>query len=255
MLLDVRGISAFTDYMVIMSADNRRQLAALVTELERVVHAAGLRLHHIEGTAESGWVLLDFSDVIVHVFSEEQRAYYRLEQVWREAKDPSSRFRNPAFRFPIVAQYLAVREEDAEFALGRFDRVRAVDEVAADVLREVAPDGAGRRFPRVRCPHRVPDHAHGLRPLDSHGQDRPRGHELRESHEERPLDMLGVVPSCNLHVHTHELEPDDLQAPVLESCDDSASETALDCVGLQQDKRSFSQQKPQSMAGYAGASS
>ncbi len=85
-LLDVRGVSAFTDYMVIMSADNRRQLAALVTELERVVHAAGLRLHHLEGTAESGWVLLDFSDVIVHVFSEEQRAYYRLEQVWREAK-------------------------------------------------------------------------------------------------------------------------------------------------------------------------
>ena len=85
-LLDVRGITAFTDYMVIMSADNRRQLAALVPELERVVHSAGLRLHHIEGTAESGWVLLDFSDVVVHVFSEEQRAYYRLEQVWREAK-------------------------------------------------------------------------------------------------------------------------------------------------------------------------
>lgn len=85
-LLDVRGVSAFNDYMVIMSADNRRQLTALVAELERVVHAAGLRLHHLEGTAESGWVLLDFSDVIVHVFSEEQRAYYRLEQVWREAK-------------------------------------------------------------------------------------------------------------------------------------------------------------------------
>ena len=85
-LLDVRGITAFTDYMVIMSADNRRQLAALVTELEHVVQAGGLRLHHIEGTAESGWVLLDFSDVVVHVFSEEQRAYYRLEQVWREAK-------------------------------------------------------------------------------------------------------------------------------------------------------------------------
>ena len=85
-LLDVRGITAFTDYMVIMSADNRRQLAALVTELEHVVQTGGLRLHHIEGTAESGWVLLDFSDVVVHVFSEEQRAYYRLEQVWREAK-------------------------------------------------------------------------------------------------------------------------------------------------------------------------
>ena len=85
-LLDVREISAFTDYMVIMSADNRRQVGALVDELERAITTSGLRLHHIEGTAESGWVLLDFSDVVIHVFSEEQRNYYRLDEVWRAAK-------------------------------------------------------------------------------------------------------------------------------------------------------------------------
>ena len=85
-LLDVREISAFNDYMVIMSADNPRQVGALVDELEKAITESGLRLHHIEGTQESGWVLLDFSDIVIHVFSEEQRGYYRLDEVWRAAK-------------------------------------------------------------------------------------------------------------------------------------------------------------------------
>lgn len=86
LLLDVRGISGFADYMVIMTANSARQVRALGDELEDQVRQAGLRVHHREGTAESGWVLLDFGDLVVHVFSEAQRDFYRLEQVWNAAK-------------------------------------------------------------------------------------------------------------------------------------------------------------------------
>lgn len=86
-LLDVRGVSAFTDYMVVLTAGSVRQLNALADDLTETVESAGLRANHREGTAESGWVLLDFGDVVIHLFSEEQRAFYRLEQVWREGKE------------------------------------------------------------------------------------------------------------------------------------------------------------------------
>ena len=85
-LLDVREVSGFTDYMVIMSAGSVRQLNALARELEESVERGGLPLHHREGTGDSGWMLLDFGDLVVHLFSERQRAFYRLEQVWRSAK-------------------------------------------------------------------------------------------------------------------------------------------------------------------------
>ena len=86
-LLDVRGVSAFTDYMVVLTAGSVRQLNALADDLAETVERGGLSLHHREGTADSGWVLLDFGDVVIHLFSEERREFYRLEQVWREGKE------------------------------------------------------------------------------------------------------------------------------------------------------------------------
>ncbi len=86
-LLDVRGVSAFADYMVVLTAGSVRQLNALSEDLIEAVEKAGPALHHREGSAESGWVLLDFGDVVVHVFSEEQRDFYRLEQVWRAGRE------------------------------------------------------------------------------------------------------------------------------------------------------------------------
>lgn len=87
MLLDVHEVSGFTDYMVIMSANSTRQTRALADEIEDQVSKAGFRIHHREGTPDSGWILLDFGDLVVHVFSETQREYYRLEQVWKTAKE------------------------------------------------------------------------------------------------------------------------------------------------------------------------
>ena len=85
-LLDVRDIASFTDYMIIMSAGTPRQTNAVADDISTAAKASGLAIHHREGTANSGWLLLDFGDVIVHVFDEEQREHYRLEALWEAAK-------------------------------------------------------------------------------------------------------------------------------------------------------------------------
>ena len=86
LLLDVREVASFADYLVIMSADTLRQMGALTEEVVTSLKQEGVRPHHLEGTSDSGWLLLDYFDVIVHIFSPEQRAFYRLEQVWPRAK-------------------------------------------------------------------------------------------------------------------------------------------------------------------------
>jgi len=86
LLLDVRGIVSYADYLVIMSAASRRQMAALAEEVTGSLKKERVKIHHQEGTADSGWVLLDYADVVVHIFAEEERDLYKLEQVWHEAK-------------------------------------------------------------------------------------------------------------------------------------------------------------------------
>jgi ribosome-associated protein len=86
LLLDIRHLGVFTDFFVIMTADNRRLMNALQQDMVDVLKQSGTRLHHLEGTAESGWMLLDFGDVIVHLFAPEERAYYRLEEVWSKGQ-------------------------------------------------------------------------------------------------------------------------------------------------------------------------
>jgi len=86
LLLDVREVASFADYMIIMSAVTPRQTDALAGDITVAGKASGLALHHREGTAASGWLLLDFGDVIVHIFDEEQREHYRLEELWEVAK-------------------------------------------------------------------------------------------------------------------------------------------------------------------------
>jgi ribosome-associated protein len=86
-LLDVQGLSSFTDYFVICTGTSERQLEALAeaaTEVARKQHR--LKSPRVEGHAASGWLLIDFRDVIVHAFSAEQRRRYRLEDLWHEAK-------------------------------------------------------------------------------------------------------------------------------------------------------------------------
>ena len=84
MMLDIRGIADFCDYFVILTADSPRQIDALWPDLEDALEAIGVGLHHREGTSEHGWVLLDFVDIIVHLFLPEQREFYQIEEAWSE---------------------------------------------------------------------------------------------------------------------------------------------------------------------------
>jgi ribosome-associated protein len=84
-LLDLTPLNAFADYFVILSAESARQISALTDALAQGLKESGGHLRRQEGTPNSGWVLLDFSNVVVHVFALEEREYYQLEDAWSEA--------------------------------------------------------------------------------------------------------------------------------------------------------------------------
>jgi ribosome-associated protein len=85
-LLDIREVTTFADYFVICSGSNRRQIQAIADAIDEELGEQGTRVLHREGVAEAGWILLDFGDVIVHIFGPKERDYYRLESLWSEAK-------------------------------------------------------------------------------------------------------------------------------------------------------------------------
>ena len=84
-MLDVRRLVDFADYFVILSTQSGRQLEALQEDIVKALKDSGVRLHRKEGSANSGWVLLDYSEVIIHLFGAEQREYYNLDQLWSGA--------------------------------------------------------------------------------------------------------------------------------------------------------------------------
>ena len=81
-VLDVRTISYFTNYFVLMTADSRRQIQALANNIEGSLAKTGVNPHHSEGTADSGWILIDYGDVMVHVFDHDNREFYNIENLW-----------------------------------------------------------------------------------------------------------------------------------------------------------------------------
>ena len=84
-LLDARGVCSFADYFVICSGETGRQIRTIYDEVGQVLKKEGILPHHREGTLDSGWLLLDFGDVIVHIFAPFEREYYRLEELWSQA--------------------------------------------------------------------------------------------------------------------------------------------------------------------------
>lgn len=81
-----KGSSAFTDYFVICSGSNPRQIQAISDEVEQQLAKAGTRPNQIEGYNQAEWVLLDYVDFVVHVFSATARQFYDLERLWKSAK-------------------------------------------------------------------------------------------------------------------------------------------------------------------------
>jgi ribosome-associated protein len=85
-LLDTSAVCSFADYFLICSGESSRQINAIIDEIRHVLKKEGILPHHYEGTQDSGWFLLDFGDITVHVFSPEERERYQLEELWSNAR-------------------------------------------------------------------------------------------------------------------------------------------------------------------------
>jgi len=85
LILDLRKLTYVADYFVICSGSNTTQVGAIADSIGGVLAQAGIRFSHVEGEAESKWVLMDYGDVVVHVFEEQTRTYYALEKLWGDA--------------------------------------------------------------------------------------------------------------------------------------------------------------------------
>ncbi len=85
-VLDLTSISTFTDYFVICTGSSSRQMQAVADEVQFKLAAGGVYPSHIEGYQIADWILMDYIDFVVHIFSERARAYYAIERLWRDAK-------------------------------------------------------------------------------------------------------------------------------------------------------------------------
>jgi ribosome-associated protein len=85
-VLDLRPAEGFTDYFVIMTGANARQIQAISDAIQEALGSSGAMPAHVEGGDRAGWILLDYFDFIVHIFSPETRAFYSLERLWGSAE-------------------------------------------------------------------------------------------------------------------------------------------------------------------------
>lgn len=85
-LLDLRGKSDYADYLLVLSAESERQVDAIARAVEERLAAAGLRRRSVEAAGESSWLLMDFGDLVVHVFYRGARGFYDLEGLWADAE-------------------------------------------------------------------------------------------------------------------------------------------------------------------------
>ena len=85
-VLDLRPVTSFADFFVICSGANTRQIQAIADEVEARLKKEGERPNNVEGYSNADWILMDYGDYVIHVFSEKARAYYDLERLWRDAK-------------------------------------------------------------------------------------------------------------------------------------------------------------------------
>lgn len=92
-VLQLSGISDFTDYFLICSGTSQRQVQAIADGIDEALRSDKIRPHHVEGYPRGQWVLLDYGDFVVHIFDDETRQFYGLERLWGDAEDVTARFR------------------------------------------------------------------------------------------------------------------------------------------------------------------
>ena len=86
-VIDISGVTVIADYFIIASGSNPNQVQALVDNVEEQLGRAGYEPKQVEGTRGSNWILMDYGDLIIHVFDEENRLFYDLERIWRDGKE------------------------------------------------------------------------------------------------------------------------------------------------------------------------
>ncbi|PWT88995.1 MAG: ribosome silencing factor [Acidobacteria bacterium] len=84
-ILNLQNLTSFTDYFVICTGESEPQIKAISKNVEEKMSKMGLKPDHVEGRFENGWVLMDYDDFIVHIFSPEKRSYYDIERLWADA--------------------------------------------------------------------------------------------------------------------------------------------------------------------------
>ena len=85
-IIDISEVSVIADYFIIANGTNRNQIQTLSDHVEETLGRAGVGLKQVEGYDNANWVLLDFRDVIIHIFDKENRLFYDLERIWRDGK-------------------------------------------------------------------------------------------------------------------------------------------------------------------------
>ncbi len=85
LILDLRKLTSIADYFVICSGSNTTQVGAIADGIGQALAKAGIQPSHVEGATGANWVLMDYGDVVVHIFEEQTRTYYSLEKLWGEA--------------------------------------------------------------------------------------------------------------------------------------------------------------------------
>lgn len=85
-VIDIREVSVMADFFIIASGSNQNQVQAMMDNVDETLGRAGYEPKHIEGSRNSNWILMDYGDVIVHLFDEENRLFYDLERIWRDGK-------------------------------------------------------------------------------------------------------------------------------------------------------------------------
>ena len=85
-VIDISDVSVMADYFVIATASSPNQVQAMTDNVEEKMHKAGIAMKQMEGNKSSSWILMDYTDVIIHVFDKENRLFYDLERIWKDGK-------------------------------------------------------------------------------------------------------------------------------------------------------------------------
>ena len=85
-IIDISEVSVLADYFIIADGNNKNQVQAMVDNVQEELFKAGYEMKQMEGYREGNWILLDFGDIIIHIFDKENRLFYDLERIWKDGK-------------------------------------------------------------------------------------------------------------------------------------------------------------------------